>query len=102
MSIYVGKSQIDKESWKGFETKLNDEHKIEILSIKIGHAHFSIVTYFRLIGQKRIEEEPGECTGFFYMDSNYPILYLNQQLQANYIDECNYLHLHQRELHYQV
>ena len=30
MSIYVGKSQIDKESWKGFETKLNDEHKIEI------------------------------------------------------------------------
>ena len=49
-----------------------------------------------------IEEEPGECTGFFYMDSNYPILYLNQQLQANYIDECNYPHLHQRELHYQA
>ena len=39
--------------------------EIDILSIKIGHAHFSIVTYFRLIGQKRIEEEPGECTGFF-------------------------------------
>ena len=76
--------------------------EIDILSIKIGHAHFSIVTYFRLLGQKWIEEEPGECTGFFYMDSNYPILYLNQQLQANYIDECNYLHLHQRELHYQA
>ena len=39
--------------------------EIDILSIKIGHAHFSIVTYFRLLGQKMIEEEPGECTGFF-------------------------------------